>query len=486
MQKSTLETDFSYRLFGSEKSRLIDTKVSEKFATPFLLMLRAAKAAKEFLDNAKANTVTIFIGKGNNGEDGLCLAALLKIDNIETNVIDLSYKNRPKSPAYRFCLNLGINIHKFNANKIPKADWYIDAIFGIGLNRNLTGDYLKAVNFLQCSETKKILSLDLPSGLHGSKGSISDKLVKATATISFLTLKPGLFFDEASDYTGQIYFNDLSINNFFYSSDMSSISKVTTHFPGLSRSAHKGTRGSLICLGGSKSMEGAGILACISALRSGAGKVFWASDTDKLQRPPELIQINPCIKDIQSVLDKNMRIAIIGPGLGKSFDREIEFLWNTDLKIILDADGLDWLSRKKPNKRTAPWVGTPHKGEVKTLLKDKFSDKWSNITKLKKIYGGDWILKGPGTLVSEEKKLWINLFSNGWLGTAGMGDVLAGIIAGLWSSGSQTPFRSGVYLQTQCARYLISQYGAGLTAGQLSEAIGLNIGLIKDSPASVR
>ena len=478
MQKSTLETDFSYRLFGSEKSRLIDTKVSEKLATPFLLMLRAAKAAKEFLDTAKAGSVTIFIGKGNNGEDGLCLAALLKVDNVKTNVIDLCYKKRPETHAYKFCLNLGINIHKFNAYKIPNADWYVDAIFGIGLNRNLTGDYLSAVNYLQCKKSKKILSLDIPSGLHGSRGNIFNKTVQATATISFLTLKPGLFFDEASDYIGDLYFDDLSINKTFYNPDMTSISREKTHFPILSRSAHKGSRGSLICLGGSKSMEGAGILACISALRSGAGKVFWASDTDKLQRPPELIQIEPCIDDIRSVLNKNMRIAIIGPGLGKRFDREIEFLWNTDLNIILDADGLDWLSRRKPKKRAAAWVGTPHIGEMKKLLKDDFSDKWSNIIKLKKYYGGEWILKGPGTLVSEDKQLWLNLYSNGWLGTAGMGDVLAGIIAGLWSSGSETPFRSAVYLQTQCAKHFLSKEGAGLTAGKLSELIGFNIGLI--------
>ena len=173
-----------------------------------------------------------------------------------------------------------------------------------------------------------------------------------------------------------------------------------------------------------------------------------------------------------------MRIAIIGPGLGKRFDKEIEFLWNTDLNIILDADGLDWLSRKKPKKRAAAWVGTPHIGEMKKLLKDDFSDKWSNIIKLKKYYGGEWILKGPGTLVSEDKQLWLNLYSNGWLGTAGMGDVLAGIIAGLWSSGSKTPFRSAVYLQTQCAKHFLSKESAGLTAGKLSELIGFNIGLI--------
>ena len=478
MQKSTLDTDFSYRLFGSEKSKLIDSKVCEKFVRPILLMLRAAEAAKKFLVKEEASSVTIFIGKGNNGEDGLCLAALLKIENIETHVIDLDHKNRPETQAYRLCLNLEVNIKKYSTKVIPKADWYVDAIFGIGLKRNLAGNYLSAVNYLQCSKSKKILSLDIPSGLHGSRGNIFNKAVQATTTISFLTLKPGLFFDEASDYTGNIYFDNLSINKTFYNPDMTSISRDKAHFPNLSSSAHKGSRGSLICLGGSKSMEGAGILACISALRSGAGKVFWASDTDKLQRPPELIQIEPCIDDIRSVLNKNMRIAIIGPGLGKRFDKEIEFLWNTDLNIILDADGLDWLSRKKPKKRAAAWVGTPHIGEMKKLLKDDFSDKWSNIIKLKKYYGGEWILKGPGTLVSEDKQLWINLYSNGWLGTAGMGDVLAGIIAGLWSSGSKTPFRSAVYLQTQCAKNFLFKEGAGLTAGKLSELIGFNIGLI--------
>ena len=478
MQYHLETTDVSLELFGSDKSKLIDERITKNKETPFLLMLRASTSAKDFLLSKKARSITIFIGKGNNGEDGLCLAALLKIENIKTNVVDLSHKNRPKTHAYTFCLNLGINIHKFNAYKIPKADWYVDALFGIGLNRNLTGDYLSAVNYLQCTKSKKILSLDIPSGLHGSRGNIFNKTVQATTTISFLTLKPGLFFDDASDYVGDLYFDDLGINKTFYNPDMTSISREKTHFPILSRSAHKGSRGSLICLGGSKSMEGAGILACISALRSGAGKVFWASDTDKLQRPPELIQIEPCIDDIQSILNKNMRIAIIGPGLGKRFDKEIEFLWNTDLNIILDADGLDWLSRKKPKKRAAAWVGTPHIGEMKKLLKDDFSDKWSNIIKLKKYYGGEWILKGPGTLVSEDKQLWLNLYSNGWLGTAGMGDVLAGIIAGLWSSGSKTPFRSAVYLQTQCAKHFLSEEGAGLTAGKLSELIGFNIGLI--------
>ncbi len=477
MQYDLETTDVCLNLFGSAKSRLIDYKITNNKETPFLLMLRASTSAKKFLISKKAKTITIFIGKGNNGEDGLCLAALLKIENVKTHVIDLEYEDRSESQAYRLCINLGVKFERFNEKRIPRSDWYVDALFGIGLNRAMQGDYLRAMNYLQCSRSKKILSLDLPSGLDGSKGIIFNSAVKATTTITFLTIKPGLFIDKACDYTGVIYFDDLGIDNLGYKPDMKAIGEKTIHISDLSRSSHKGERGSILCLGGSKSMEGAGILAGMSALRSGGGKIFWASNTDKLQRPPELIHIEPTIDSIKASVDKNMSTAIIGPGLGKSFDKEIEFLWKSKFKIILDADGLDWLSRTKPKKRAVAWVGTPHIGEMKKLLKDDFSDKWSNIIKLKKRYGGDWILKGPGTLVSEDSKLWLNLYSNGWLGTAGMGDVLAGIIAGLWASGSNAPFRSAVFLQTQCAKnFLQLNNGAGLTASDISEFIGTSIG----------
>ena len=127
MQYDLENTDVSLELFGSDNSKLIDERITKNKETPFLLMLRASTSAKDFLVNKKARSITIFIGKGNNGEDGLCLAALLKIENIKTNVVDLSHNNRPKTHAYKFCLNLGINIHKFNAYKIPNADWYVDA-----------------------------------------------------------------------------------------------------------------------------------------------------------------------------------------------------------------------------------------------------------------------------------------------------------------------------------------------------------------------
>ena len=195
MQYDLETANISLDLFGSTKSKLIDDKITETRETPFLLMLRASSSAKNFLVSKRARSVTIFVGKGNNGEDGLCLAALLKIENIKTHIIDLDNKSRPNSHAYRLCIDLGVKIEKYSGKKIPKSDWYVDALFGIGLNRDFQGDYLTVINFLQCSRSKRILSLDLPSGLHGSKGVIFNSAVKATATITFLTLKPGLFID---------------------------------------------------------------------------------------------------------------------------------------------------------------------------------------------------------------------------------------------------------------------------------------------------
>ena len=252
MQYDLGTTDNSLDLFGSTRSKLIDDKLTKTKETSFLLMLRASSSAKNFLVSKRARSVTIFIGKGNNGEDGLCLAALLKIENIKTDIIDLNYKSRPKGHAYRLCVDLGVKIEKYSGKKIPKSDWYVDALFGIGLNRDFQGDYLTVINFLQCSKSKRILSLDLPSGLHGSKGIIFNTAVKATATITFLTIKPGLFIDNSCDHSGIIYFDNLSIDQVGYKPDMRSIAKEKIHIPNLSRSAHKGNRVSILCLGGSK------------------------------------------------------------------------------------------------------------------------------------------------------------------------------------------------------------------------------------------
>ena len=480
MEKIEENISKNLKLFGTKKSKLIDRQISNKETPSFVFMMRAANAAKNFLLMRNVKNATIFVGKGNNGEDGFCLAALLKIENIPVEIIDLSYKDRIKTKSFKLCADLGVVRKKFGLDKIKNTDWYVDAIIGTGFSRELEGNFLKASRFLSSTKKRKILALDVPTGIDASKGVVSKNTVKATATITFLTLKPGLFFDDSVENVGDVYLDELGVSKIKIDSDMMLINKDSCHFPLLKKSAHKGTRGSVLCLGGCVGMEGAGIMAGISSLRSGAGKLFWATDTNSLDRPPELIQVKPIISEIKKCLDKHVKVAIIGPGLGIRYDQEIEFLWNTNLKLILDADGLRWLARRKPKKRKAAWLGTPHFGETKALLANQMNDKWSNIINLKKKYGGDWLLKGPGCLVSENNDLWLSNYSNGWLGTAGMGDVLTGMVSGLWVSGSRSPFRSSVLLQKQCAiKFLEKNNGAGLTASDISDMIGSCLGLVK-------
>ncbi len=480
MEKIEENISKNLNLFGTKKSRIIDRQISNKETPSFAFMMRAANAAKNLLLFKNAKSVTIFVGKGNNGEDGFCLAALLKIENIPVEIIDLSYKDRIKSKSLKLCTDLGLVRKRFYLNKIKNTDWYVDAIIGTGFSRDLKGNFLKAVRFLSSSKKRKVLALDIPTGIDASMGVVSKNIVKASTTITFLTLKPGLFFDDSVEKVGEVYLEDLGVSKIKIDADMKLINKENCHFPVIKKSAHKGSRGSVLCLGGCVGMEGAGIMAGISSLRAGAGKLFWATDTDSLNRPPELIQVNPTISEIKKCLDKNVKIAVIGPGLGTQYDQEIEFLWNSNLKLILDADGLRWLARRKPKKRKIAWLGTPHFGEIKCLLANQMTDKWSNILNLKKKYGGDWLLKGPGCLVSENNDLWLSNYSNGWLGTAGMGDVLTGIVSGLWVSGSRSPFRSSVLLQKQCAiSFLKKNNGAGLTASDISESIGSCLGSIE-------
>ena len=112
-------------------------------------------------------------------------------------------------------------------------------------------------------------------------------------------------------------------------------------------------------------------------------------------------------------------------------------------------------------------IGTPHTGEAKTLLKQTIDNRFDAIHKLKKIYGGDWILKGAGTLVATSNKIYVNPFANSILATAGSGDVLAGLVGGLLSQNIETPALTGVWLQSEAARIYLEEGESTILAGDI-------------------
>ena len=439
-------------LFSIKSVYEIEKHLYDNGSKGFSLMMKAAFAAYEHINLNTEGKVIILCGKGNNGGDGFGLAALLFMAGriAEIYKVEEPTKKEAKS-ALKLCLKLGVKVTKYS-KPLKEADIYVDALLGAGIQKSPKPPYKSIIKDLIKAKNKgkEIISLDVPSGVDGTTGEAYIPAVNATTTITFLAMKKGLLTGQAVDHTGDIIFKNIGIVQPKVSSDATLLEKSDCHFNILKPSSHKGDKGSVLVFGGMKGMEGAGILSGMSALRSGAGKVFWVTNTEMLNYPPELITVKPDIKEITKYLMMS-KVCIMGPGLSAGFEEIIETIWDFEIPLVMDAGGLRWLAKSNKN-RSYRFVGTPHQGEARDLVEQKKLDRFKTIEYIKKKYGGDWVLKGAGTLISESNKLWINNFNMPNLGTAGSGDILAGLIAGVWSAGSKTPARSGVWLHTNLAK----------------------------------
>ena len=455
-------------LFSTKSVYKIENHLHENGTKGFSLMMKAAFAAYEHIHLNTVGKVIILCGKGNNGGDGFGLGALLFMAGriVEIYKVEDPVKKEAKS-ALKLCLKLGVEVKKWS-KPLKEADIYVDALLGAGIQKSPKLPYKSIIIELikVKNKGKEIISLDVPSGVDGTTGVAYFPSVDATTTITFLAMKKGLLTGDAVDHTGDITFKNIGINQTSVISDATLLEESDCHFSILKPSSHKGTKGSVLVLGGMKGMEGAGILSGISALRAGAGKVFWVTDTEKLNYPPELITVKPDIKEISEHL-KMSKVCVLGPGLSFGFEEIIEIIWDFEIPLVIDAGGLRWLA-KLNKKRSYRFIGTPHEGEARDLVEQKKLDRFKTIEFIKKKYGGDWVLKGAGTLIYESNKLWINNFNMPDLGTAGSGDILAGLIAGIWSAGSETPARSGVWHHTNLAKKAIeNKTNAFLSASDL-------------------
>ena len=444
-------------LFSTSSVYKIEKNLKKKMKG-FFLMMKAAYVAFDYLKLNTEGEIIILCGKGNNGGDGYGLGALLTIAGREVKIykVEDPIKSEAKS-ALKLCYKLGVKVKKW-PKSLEKSDIYVDALLGAGIKQSPREPYKTIIRHLisKKKKGKKIIALDVPSGVDGTTGIAYNPSVIASTTITFLAMKKGLLTGNAVDHTGELIFENIGVSQKKVIPDAILLNKSDCDFQILKPSSHKGTRGNVIIFGGMKGMEGAGILSGISALRAGAGKVFWVTDTNKLNFPPELITVNPELKETMKFL-KMSKVCILGPGLTSGFEELIENIWNFKIPLVLDAGGLRWLATSNFKERPYHLIGTPHAGEAKALVGQRKLDRFETIRIIKKMYGGDWILKGPGTLIHESNQLWINNFKMPELGTAGSGDILAGLIAGVWSSGSKTPARSGVWLHTNLAKKALNK-----------------------------
>ncbi len=449
------------------------------------LMKRAGAAAAELimkrLEDAgvEQRRVTLLVGPGNNGGDALACACELREKGAVVNVV-LPGGRRPTSALALAQLERWTQAGGTTYDDpymTEKADCVVDGLFGTGLAKPITGDYLDAVLWFNERQALKV-SLDIPSGLNPVTGHWTGSYpgCSADVTITFLCVKSGLYMCEGADAAGEIVLNELDV-----SVPLSPLSVIgTDEFPRVLRprvkNSHKGDYGSVAVIGGTDDMIGASILAARAALISGAGRVTLEC---RAEHAPHVDMVYPEIMFATKPVNlEDFDAIVLGCGLGTSAEakaRVIEAL-NCQKPLILDADALNIIAadiklQDMVLARRAPTVLTPHPGEAARLLRRDnagvTADRVAACRELAVQTGAIVVLKGAGTVISmRSSRTWINPTGSPMLATGGSGDVLAGMIGAMFAQGYDMveSVLAAVYFHGLSAEGL----EAGFTAGEIA------------------
>lgn len=500
-----------YLVTGKEM-KAYDTYTIEHIGIDALvLMERAALKITECVDRLlkdKSGKVLCICGMGNNGGDGLCVARLLTDRGIETEVVlvgDRKNGSREVQVQLSILEKYGIVFH----SEIPKGEYAIlvDALFGIGLSRNVTGIYEQAIHSMNEKKALRI-SVDIPSGIDADTGRVFGVAVRADETVTLAFEKRGLYLYPGSLYAGKISLADIGITKRSFQENtpiMYTLKEAPGNvFPKRRPDGNKGTFGKLLLVAGSEEMAGAAILSGSSAFTAGAGMVklvvpekIRSIIQDRL--PESMIQIynssEKLIMEEEEAFLENLNWAdavAIGPGLSVcESGRRFLFLTIKESKkpLIIDADGINLLAadeklRKLLEERSKfgnNVIITPHMGELATLLrksvKEVVEDETESALKAAEDLGCIVVAKSARTHVCKTgSKIFLNTAGNDKMATAGSGDVLTGII-GAFAAQGQEPLQAavkGVYLHA-CAGDAAGKLAgnAGIKASDIMEGLKL-------------
>lgn len=435
--------------------------------------------------NQNLKNIAVWCGQGNNAGDGYFMASYLKQAGFYVEIFaaelgdstDLQY-------AVDFAKENNVQVHQdFEVSKT--FDCHIDALFGIGLNRELNDYWQHAIQQFNEQAGLKI-SIDIPSGLQANTGRILPSAVKANHTFTILGLKAGLFTGQGKEYAGQVHLvNLIPIDQEL--KPLAYLSPTNIKLPQRMAFGHKGSYGHVLVIGGHEQMGGAVIMAAEAAFHAGAGKVTVICHCNHhqaiLSRAPNIM-----LRDINALDEENIREILsqvdavcFGMGLGRDgWAKQIYQQWfnllnqSTHLETVLDADAL-WFLAKQPEKLGPHVYATPHPGEAATLLGSSTAkienDRIAAIYALQHKYAGQWVLKGAGSLILENN-VYICTEGNAGMGTGGMGDVLAGMIASLKAQFHKAiALHEIVTLHAQAGDELAKQGMRGLQAYEMNQAI---------------
>ncbi|WP_299481959.1 NAD(P)H-hydrate dehydratase [uncultured Roseibium sp.] len=499
--------------FNAGKSRAVlltpdemghaDKQTIESGVPGIVLMERAGQAVAGVARKIapKDGRILCLCGPGNNGGDGFIAARCLKAAGFETRLLllkdpaglrgDALLAFERLDPGLRGAVAYAVKgneIAQDLVDELAEADLVVDGLFGAGLDRPLSGAILKLVELVNQSNVP-VLAIDLPSGISGSSGQILGGAIKSRATVTFFRKKPGHLLYPGRDLCGAASVADIGIlpealdkiapDTFVNGPDL-----WLDTWPRPSVGGHKYVRGHAVVFGGPMSSTGAARLSAIAALRAGAGLVTLGS-------PPDAMMVNAChltavmLKKLANdasiseyLQDPRLNALLIGPGFGvgaKTCDTVAAIL-EARRATVLDADALTSFAGnpgqlfKLIKTANVPVILTPHEGEFARLFPDLGGDRLVKARQAAEQSGAVVILKGPDTVIAApDGRAAINENAPPWLATAGSGDVLAGIAAGLLAQGVQG-------FEAACqAVWLHGEAGDVAGPGLIAEDLGLSL-----------
>ncbi len=458
-------------LYRAEQVRQLDALAIDKYDIPAFKLMQAAGAATfdEILEAwPQVQQLVIFTGAGNNAGDGFVIAALAQSAGLQVQLIELAERSKFTGAAAQALqqaadMNIATTVFAEQTDILPASSQttvIVDALLGTGLDRTVQGAYAAAIAAMNASDWP-VVAVDIPSGLNADTGALMGCAVQAELTVTFIAMKIGLLTGAAGDVIGRLVFASLDIPEQVYRTDSAptpvatrlDINSVGEYLPTRRRTAHKGDHGHVVLLGGDQQLGGAIIMAAEAAARAGAGLVSVITRSCHrpalLARRPEVMVLGTEDDNFSAeALLAKASVIVIGPGLGRSgWSRDMLQLAlgsqrKHDTPLVVDADGLQLLAERRDagaNKIRNNWILTPHPGEAGELLGIKSSavqaDRVTAVQQLVAQWGGSCLLKGYGSLIADSENLYLSTEGNPGMGSGGMGDVLAGLIAGLVAQG---------------------------------------------------
>lgn len=454
-------------LHTAAQCRELDRRAIEAGTPGFELMRRAGRAAfRELLARwPDARRLVVCCGKGNNAGDGYLVAGLARELGLDVRLFQIGAADALSGDAGRardWAGSVGV-VPEAGLPARLDGDVVVDALLGTGIRGELREPFARTTALINDSGLP-VLAIDVPSGISADTGAATAHAVRADLTVTFIGRKLGLHTGAGVSHAGTVVFDDLGVAPGIRAAvsgcpwlrypDLGADHRLPPRDPNV----HKHALGHLVVVGGDERMGGAPLMAAEAALRCGAGMVSVltraAHRPAMLTRCPELMVADANAAGQRQALLEQASALVVGPGLGAERwgERLLAEALSRNVPTLLDADGLNGLARLGLRPR-GPLVITPHPGEAARLLgvsgADVQADRPARALELADRFDAVAVLKGAGTLMAAARPsepaalLGLCAHGNPGMASAGMGDVLSGIVGALLAQG-QAPALAAV------------------------------------------